>query len=118
MQLHDYQARFFKMEGTVGVDPKFLLADVTAEIEQVMRTTFSFANRAFGQPVHRSEVIAAIQNVAGVIDVDVTAFYRSDYSKSNEPHIPAALPQSGGTDFFSAEILVLDPSPLGLTETQ
>jgi uncharacterized phage protein gp47/JayE len=118
VQLFAYQARFFKVEGRVGVDPKYLLTDVTADIEQVMRTTFGFANREFGRAVHRSEVIAAIQNVAGVIDVDIDYFYRSDKSKSNEVHIPAALPQSGGTDFFSAEMLVLDPSPLGLTETQ
>ncbi len=118
VRLYDYQSRFFKIEGNVDVDPAYLLADVTADIERTLRTTFSFAKRAFGQAVHRSEVIAAIQQVAGVVDVDLDAFYRSDQGVSNQPHIPAALPQSGGTDFFSAEILVLDPSPLGLTETQ
>jgi predicted phage baseplate assembly protein len=118
VQLNDYQARFFKIEGTVEVDKRFLLAEVTADIEDTLRGMFGFANRAFGQAVHRSEVIAAIQNVSGVIDVDITSFYRSDKAKSNEVHIPAALPQSGGTDFFSAELLMLDPAPLGLTETQ
>jgi predicted phage baseplate assembly protein len=118
VRLFPHQPRFFKIEGTVEVLPDYLLSDVVADIENTLRTKFSFTTRNFGQPVHRSEVIAAIQNVSGVQDVDLLAFYRSDKPRSLEIHIPAALPQLGGTDFFGAELLTLDPGPLGLQENQ
>jgi predicted phage baseplate assembly protein len=118
VRLFPHQPRFFKVEGTVDVQPAYLLSDVSANIENALRNAFSFTNRDFGQPTHRSEVIAAIQNVPGVQDVDLLAFYRSDRPRCLEIHIPAALPQFGGTDFFGADLLTLDPGPLGLQETQ
>lgn len=118
VQLFPHQPRFFKIEGTVEVLPEFQVAEVAADLEATLRTEFSFHNRDFGQAVHRSEVIAAIQNVSGVKDVDLLAFYRSDQPRSLEIHIPAAMPRLGGTDFFGAELLTLDAGPLGLQETQ
>jgi hypothetical protein len=118
LKLLSYDPKLFRIAGTVDISPDYLLDQVTANIENTLRQKYSFAKREFGQAVHRSEVIATIQNVPGVIDVDLLSFYRSDQVQSLEVHIPAAIPQPGGTDFFPAQLLTLDPAPLGLKEKQ
>jgi len=83
-----------------------------AQIEQKLRDSFSFRARDFGQAVHRSEVVALMQSVKGVVSVNVTAFYRSDEDPTKHLHLVATVPAPGGQDFSSAEILMLDPTPV------
>ena len=61
-------------------------------MEQALREKFSFAARAFGQPVMLSEVIAAVQAVAGVIAVDVDKLYRSGRPRRLQQRLLAELP--------------------------
>jgi hypothetical protein len=67
-----------------------------------------------GQPVHLSEVIGVMQNVSGVVAVDVQELYRTDRAVSKEVHIPAAFPQQGNTTMVPAELLILDPRSIDL----
>jgi hypothetical protein len=97
--------------------------DVSAAVEAALRHAFSFATRAFGQPVRYSEVVATIQNVPGVQDVSVTQLFRGDSTPAATgglppPDLPAAMPRGGSDQIFPAELLTLDPRPLGLTVTQ
>lgn len=116
--LHSYDPIFFRVGGTVTVDPDYLVSDVQAGVETALRTTFSFAARDFGQPVHLSEVIATIQNVLGVLDVDLTQFYRSDLPVELAANIAAAVPRPGKDEFLPAQLLTLDSRPLDLEVTQ
>ena len=109
-----YQPRFFKITATIKVAPDFLPDIVLTSVEQKLRDTYSFNARAMGQPVHLSEVIGVMRNIAGVVAVDVQEFYRSDQSASKEVHIPAAFPQQGNTTTDPAELLILDPRPVKL----
>ena len=83
-----------------------------------VRNTFSFDARDFGQPVHRSEVIATIQAVKGVRFVDLTQFYRSGDAAALKDDLVAAVPRPGKNEFFGAQMLTLDPAPVGLEVTQ
>ena len=107
-----YQPRFFRLSAQVKLDPEFLPDKVLAQIEQELRERFSFDARDFGQPVHRSEVVALIQGVQGVVSVNVKQFYRSDENPTTHLHLVAAVPAAGGQDLTPAEILMLDPQPL------
>ena len=108
-----YHPRFFRLSAQVKIDPDFLTEKVLEQIEEELREEFSFEARDFGQPVHRSEVIALIQSVKGVVSVNVTQFYRSDESSSTSHlHLVAAVPARGGEDLTPAEILMLDPQPV------
>ena len=109
-----YQSRLFRLSAAVKVNPDFLPDKVLSEVEQKLRNTYSFDARAFGQPVHLSEIIGVIQNVRGVVAVDVNEFYRSDQAVDRKPRIAAAVPQPGDDEIFPAELLTLDPRPLGL----
>ena len=110
--LKSYQPRFFRLSAQVKIDPDFVADNVLAQIEDDLRNKFSFEYREFGQPVHRSEVIALIQSVSGVVSVNVTQFFRSDESPALHLHLVAAVPPPGGQNFSPAEILMLDPQPL------
>lgn len=108
-----YQPRFFRLSAQVKIDPDFLPDKVLEQIEKKLREQFSFDARDFGQPVHRSEVIALIQSVKGVVSVNVTQFYRTDEaSPASHLHLVAAVPAWGGQNFTPAEILMLDPQPV------
>lgn len=115
LKIKSFQPRFFSVRATFSVDPDLLPDKVKAEVEQKLRAAFSFDTRDFGQPVHLSEVIAVMQNVKGVIAVDVDRFYRSDQPPDRLPRIPAAAPQPGNDDTVSAaELLLLDPNGLNV----
>jgi hypothetical protein len=107
-----FQPRFFRLSAQVKLDPEFLPDKVLAQIEQELRDRFSFDARDFGQPVHRSEVVALIQGIKGVVSVNVKQFYRSDENPTTHLHLVAAVPAPGGRDLTPAEILMLDPQPL------
>jgi hypothetical protein len=100
------------LSAQVKLDPEYLPEKVLAQIEQELRDRFSFEARDFGQPVHRSEVIALIQGIKGVVSVNVKQFYRSDENPTTHLHLVAAVPAPGGQDLTPAEILMLDPQPL------
>jgi hypothetical protein len=110
-----YRPVTFKLIADVKVDPDYIQEKVFAAVEAALRTGFSFAARAFGQPVTLSEVVSAIQNVAGVVAVDVNKLYRSDEREALNALIPAAAPRAGDdTSVAAAELLTLDAAPLEL----
>jgi len=90
---------------------------VTNAVVDALRTRFGFSARSFGQPVSSSEVVAAIQNVPGVVAVDLDLLRRTDSFGFTlfgaQPALPAALPQAdslAGT--LAAELLTLSDSPI------
>jgi hypothetical protein len=115
VQLQAYSPIFFRLAATVTVSKDFIVDDVQADVEAALRSTFSFASRDFGQPVNFSEVVAAIQEVDGVVGVLVTQLYFStDTTQSLNQFLAAAIPQTGSTAASPAQLLTLDPAPLSL----
>ncbi|HKB11406.1 MAG TPA: hypothetical protein VKD69_12170, partial [Vicinamibacterales bacterium] len=89
-------------------------SNVLAVVESALRSSFSFATRSFGQPVTLSEVFAVMQNVPGVVAVDINKLYRGQNETLSE-FLPAAAPLAGDdADVPPAELLTLDPGLLEL----
>ena len=109
-----FSPRFFRVTAQLKVHPDYLVNNVLTDAEKTLREAFSFDARAFGQPVHLSEIIGLLQDVTGVLAVNVSELYRSDEDPIRQDHIAAALPLVGGTDVFPAELLTLDPRPVDL----
>jgi uncharacterized phage protein gp47/JayE len=71
--------------------PGYAAADVRAAAERALSDLFAFDNRDFGQPVHLSDVYAAIQQATGVMGVDITRLQyesladRNAHQATNEP---------------------------------
>jgi hypothetical protein len=109
-----YEPRFFRLSAALQVHPDYTSEKVLAAVEQRLRESFSFEARTFGQPVHLSEIIAVMQNVPGVMAVDMNELYRTDQPAQLSPRLEAAAPRPGGSKVLAAELLTLDPRPLDL----
>jgi hypothetical protein len=123
LQLFSYAPVYFQLSGSVTVMADRNPDDIATAVEAALRNAFSFAKRAFGQPVRYSEVVATIQNVPGVQDVSVSKLFRADSPAAATgglppADLPAAMPRAGSEQIFAAELLTLDPRPLGLTVTK
>jgi predicted phage baseplate assembly protein len=108
-----YRPALFNVRASVKVDADFLPERVLAAVEGSLRTRFSFEARSFGEPVALSEVISVIQEVPGVVAVDVNAFYREGEPALLNPRLDARGPQVGVS---GAELLTLNPAPLNIEE--
>jgi hypothetical protein len=64
-------ARLAAMRAAVAVDPDRLWSDVEPAVRVALRAAFCFDGRDLEQPLYASEVIAAIQSVAGVAYVEL-----------------------------------------------
>lgn len=109
---------WFKLQANIRVFPDRVADEILAAVDARLRDTFSFSRRELGQPVARSEVIAAIQSVEGVDWVDLDALYRGN-TVSNAAVLTAALPRSaqrltGSAVPAPAELLSLFPGTLNL----
>jgi predicted phage baseplate assembly protein len=106
----------FQLVAKVKVDSDRLPERVLAAVTQTLEERFSFAKRAFGQPVSQSEVEAAIQGVVGVVAVDLDKLFRTDTPTPElSPRIFATVPASGDVPLLGAELLTLDPRRLDVT---
>jgi hypothetical protein len=57
----------------VRVDPDYLWQNVAPKIRDALVDTFSYDRREFARPVYPAEVVTTIQNVPGVVYVDLDA---------------------------------------------
>jgi hypothetical protein len=105
-----YRPVSFQVSATVTTDPDRITADVLAAVKDALRAKFSFEQRAFAAPVFLSDVIATMQNVTGVISVNVTQLYRS--GKAPDPTPPEYLladgPLADPNNPLGAELLTID----------
>lgn len=62
---------FFDVRARVLVDSRYVEEDVLAAAQLAILERFSFAMRAFGQPVTSAEVVTVVQGVEGVVAVDL-----------------------------------------------
>jgi hypothetical protein len=117
LRVASYTPVLFEIAARIRVDAENYDADeVLGRVWQALSEDFAFTKRALGQGVAQSEVIAVIQQTAGVVAVELTAFNRSgDPVSSPLPAIlRAASPIAGGnTAPQPAEMLLLDPASRG-----
>ena len=66
----------FRLALRVATDPDRDAATVLSGVDGALRAAFGFPARDFGQPVHRSQVVAAAHTVPGVVAVDLDRLYR------------------------------------------
>ncbi|MEO8108821.1 MAG: putative baseplate assembly protein [Ginsengibacter sp.] len=114
LTLESYIPKFFRIKANIQVDPDYINEEVLAEIEDNLRETFSFRNRQFGQAVTYSEVVSVIQQVEGVVAVDIDKLYRSDLPEDITYRIQASVPMSGDENILAAELITLDQRPVDL----
>ncbi|MBB4634907.1 putative baseplate assembly protein [Longimicrobium terrae] len=110
----------FHLTALLRRDADRLDDDVRAAVEAALRDRFRFQAREFGQSVHLSEVVAAMQGVPGVRAVDLNTLHAADAKMPLLNHeIGAYTPPEGGQAGAAcpAELLTLALRPGDLTVT-
>ncbi len=112
LRVKSYQPASFRLAGKIRPRPEYLPDKVLSAVKEVLKVQFSFGARGFGQPVVRSEVIAAMQGVEGVEAVDLDKLFRGS-TPDLQNRLLAALPQLGPNgEMLGAELLTLNSSSL------
>jgi hypothetical protein len=111
--VQSYQPAFFQVEAGIKVQADYDPDMVLAAVASTLRTGFGFLARTFGQAVRRSEVMAAMHQVPGVVALDLDNLYRTDADKPElAVELTAAVPLAGTRSPLAAELLTLDPRPV------
>ena len=115
VRVESYHEASFKLAGKIKVNPDYEAEVVVTAATDGLQEEFSFANRNFGQPIVLSEVIAILQNVVGVVAVDLDNLYRTGQTVQLNSRLGAELPNGGDpASLKPAELLTLDPAPIDL----
>ncbi len=114
VQIDNFQQAYFKLTANIVVDPRRELPVVMAQVNQVLRQSFSFAARALAQTVTEAEVIEYAQAVPGVIAIEVSELYRADEAAGIGGTLPATGAHFVNGKIIPAELLLLHPVGLSL----
>jgi len=115
VNLSSFSRQYFRLEGSIYVNPDYIPDQVLEAVKTVLNHTFSFDMRHFGQNVSLSEVATVIQNVAGVIAVDLDKLYRADDPGMGLNHLlQSRIPRPGTDQLEPAELLMIDPIAINL----
>ncbi len=112
LRVASYQPVLFTFAANIAIDQPTYAADtVLAAVWQALTNTFAFEQRQLGQRVATSEIIAVIQQVPGVVALQLASLNRSGQAPGSPP--PAILGASGPVPPAGAELLSLDPATIG-----
>ncbi len=78
VMLDTFVLRLFQADAKLDIDPAYDAARVIPQAEAALAAAFSFEKRHFGQPVTAAEVISTLQQIPGVIYVDLDKLYVTD----------------------------------------
>jgi hypothetical protein len=111
-----YSAIQFDVGANIQVESDYDPTQVQAQVWQALSTAFSFDQRQIGQGVAQSEVVAVIQQVPGVIAVELTTFnvHGTPPVSPLPPVLLASSPDAGTQgEPTGAQLLTLDPASQG-----
>ena len=104
-----YEQLTFALEANVFVnadyEPPKVLAAVTAELQE----RFSFEQRAFGQSVAQSDVMASINLVEGVDAVELSSLYLTGDTPDVNALLPSLQARIDGGVVHAAQLLTVAP---------
>ncbi len=117
VQIDSYARLLFNLEAKLLLDPRYQAEMIKEKVRAALNSTFTFERRQFGQAVTASKVVEIIQNIEGIIAVDLDALYQARRSKALEESLMALQARSDPqTDqVHPAQLLLLNPAGIKLT---
>lgn len=120
-----FRAALFRIGAELRIDPRYEFELVRTAAETALRDAFGFAKRDFAQPVSAAEVVTLLQNIEGVLAVDLNQLHDVDAERTARLHLDpvlnpllpseAARFDTATKTFLAAELLLLDPAGVDLT---
>jgi chitodextrinase len=116
-----YARRYFDVAADLVIDSRHVPDRVIAAAEAALEEAFSFRRRDFGQWVSAAEVVTVMQNVEGVVAVDLSGLARMTSTAvpatiGLEKVLTAERARLVGATVEPAELLVLDPAGVNLRQ--
>ncbi|MBN3496376.1 baseplate J/gp47 family protein [Arthrobacter pascens] len=104
-------AGFIDLAMSVGVafahDPTYRRPDVEDRVRAALLAQFGAAGRPFARAVHRSEILAFVQNVEGVVAARLVSFSATGVVEDAQGRLPCPGPEAPSTGFMPARRLSL-----------
>jgi baseplate J-like protein len=107
VRIDPYEQLTFRLEANVVVDPDYVPAAVLSAVGSALGDRFSFEQRAFGQSVAESDVVATVQRVEGVVAVETVSLYLTGESAVVNPLLPSLRARVDGGAIHAAQLLTL-----------
>jgi len=125
VDVQSYGGQYFNVSAKLVLDARYEAAKVPAAVEETLKAQFGFQQRTFGQGVSAAEVVAAIQNVAGVVSSDLDQLYYVTDPNGPAQAAPASFLESKPASWPSAsgniepaQLLLINPVGIALTEVK
>ncbi len=118
IKVESFDQLLFNLAANVAVDSRYIVKDVFSAVQSALTDSFSFANRSFGQPVTAAEVMTIIQQVSGVIYVDLTSLYLSSDSAALNQVLPANIAHVENGTIHHAQLVLINPLSITLQEVK
>ncbi len=111
----------FGLTANLRIKPEYESDKVLAAVRSALAAAYDFASRQYGQSLSGSELLARIQGVAGVdwVDLDSMRLHSDAFIKTvagPDGRLRAQRAHWQGQQIVPAEILLLDPADVLLTE--
>jgi Baseplate J-like protein len=102
----------------LAIDPARRRSDVEAAVRIALGKQFGRAARNFGEALHRSAILAAVQAVDGVVAARLVDFSVPDGPPESEGRLLCPAPTMSGGVFTKAGLLSVDPGQIQFVEMQ
>ncbi|GAB4574773.1 MAG: hypothetical protein Kow0077_22970 [Anaerolineae bacterium] len=116
LAVKSYTPALFRIAATVFHDPDYAPIPLEQALRDLLRSTYSYASRDFGQHVTINEVLALMQQVEGVVAVDLDVLDLVNGSNALQTRLVSHLPRRGAqlATLTPATLLLLSPEPVTL----
>ncbi|WP_413167478.1 putative baseplate assembly protein [Capilliphycus salinus ALCB114379] len=117
VQVDSYDRLLFNLEAKLLLDRRYEAEAIKNKVHTALNSNFAFDRRQFAQAVTASEVVAIIQNIEGIVAVDLDALYQVGSSKALEQSLTALPARSDplNNQVHPAQLLLLNPAGIQLT---
>ena len=126
VSVDSYTRRHFKIEAGLKIDSRYIDEEVRATVRAGLEEAFSFKKRSLGQAVTATEIVALIQDVAGVVATDLNQLYLVDEQTNGGEELlnatfnsvlRAATTHRRGKDIQPAQLLLLAREGVSFSES-
>lgn len=116
LQVQSYTPIPVVVEAAIKVDEDYSDDQVQAEALTVLESYFDFDNLDLGQPIHLSDLYQAIQNVEGVVAVDMNRL-QFKYAADRSDHGADEAPVQSRLAIFATELATVESTTGDLSVT-
>lgn len=107
LNVQSYRPVYVQVQAAIAIDDDYLEETVQANALAALQAHFAFDHRDLGQPIHLSDLYSVLQDVAGVIAVDIDRL-GFKYAADRVSHGETAVQPQPRLAIFPAELAAVE----------